>query len=75
MVGKSTCGSGDTGRAVYATGSNEQAARLAGLDTARVTFAVFAVAAWVLIRSSCYLAAVWASVTPFFALSNWAFVG
>jgi rhamnose transport system permease protein len=32
------------GRAVYATGSNEQAARLAGLDTARVTFAVFAVA-------------------------------
>jgi rhamnose transport system permease protein len=32
------------GRAVYATGSNEQAARLAGLDTARVTFAVFAMA-------------------------------
>jgi rhamnose transport system permease protein len=32
------------GRAVYATGSNEQAARLAGLDTARVTFAVFAIA-------------------------------
>jgi rhamnose transport system permease protein len=32
------------GRAVYATGSNEQAARLAGLDTARVTFAVFAAA-------------------------------
>ena len=30
------------GRAVYATGSNEQAARLAGLDTAKVTFAVFA---------------------------------
>jgi rhamnose transport system permease protein len=29
---------------VYATGSNEQAARLAGLDTARVTFAVFAIA-------------------------------
>jgi rhamnose transport system permease protein len=32
------------GRAVYATGSNEEAARLAGLDTARVTFAVFAIA-------------------------------
>ena len=32
------------GRAVYATGSNEQAARLAGLDTARVTFVVFAIA-------------------------------
>jgi rhamnose transport system permease protein len=32
------------GRAVYATGSNEQAARLAGLDTARVTFVVFATA-------------------------------
>jgi rhamnose transport system permease protein len=32
------------GRSVYATGSNEQAARLAGLDTARVTFAVFAIA-------------------------------
>ncbi len=32
------------GRAVYATGSNEQAARLAGLDTARVTFTVFAIA-------------------------------
>jgi rhamnose transport system permease protein len=32
------------GRAVYATGSNAQAARLAGLDTARVTFAVFAIA-------------------------------
>jgi rhamnose transport system permease protein len=32
------------GRAVYATGSNEAAARLAGLDTARVKFAVFAVA-------------------------------
>jgi rhamnose transport system permease protein len=29
---------------VYATGSNEQAARLAGLDTARVTFAVFTIA-------------------------------
>ena len=26
------------GRAVYATGSNDDAARLAGLDTARVTF-------------------------------------
>lgn len=32
------------GRAVYATGSNETAARLAGLDTARVTFGVFIVA-------------------------------
>jgi rhamnose transport system permease protein len=32
------------GRAVYATGSNEPAARLAGLDTARVTFTVFAIA-------------------------------
>jgi rhamnose transport system permease protein len=32
------------GRAVYATGSNETAARLAGLDTARVTFMVFIVA-------------------------------
>jgi rhamnose transport system permease protein len=32
------------GRAVYATGSNETAARLAGLDTARVTFVVFIVA-------------------------------
>ena len=32
------------GRAVYATGSNEQAARLAGLDTARVTCVVFVVA-------------------------------
>lgn len=29
------------GRAVYATGSNETAARLAGLDTARVKFMVF----------------------------------
>jgi rhamnose transport system permease protein len=29
------------GRAVYATGSNPDAARLAGLNTARVTFAVF----------------------------------
>jgi len=29
------------GRAVYATGSNEHAARLAGLDTARVTCSVF----------------------------------
>ncbi len=32
------------GRAVYATGSNEAAARLAGLDTARVKFMVFIVA-------------------------------
>jgi rhamnose transport system permease protein len=32
------------GRAVYATGSNETAARLAGLDTARVKFLVFIVA-------------------------------
>ena len=32
------------GRAVYATGSNEHAARLAGLDTAGVTGAVFVVA-------------------------------
>ena len=32
------------GRAVYATGSNETAARLAGLDTARVKFIVFIVA-------------------------------
>ncbi len=32
------------GRAVYATGSNETAARLAGLDTARVKFMVFIVA-------------------------------
>jgi len=32
------------GRAVYATGSNEHAARLAGLDTRRVTFTVFAIA-------------------------------
>lgn len=32
------------GRAVYATGSNEDAARLAGFDTARVKFAAFAVA-------------------------------
>ena len=32
------------GRAVYATGSNETAARLAGLDTARVKFMVFVVA-------------------------------
>jgi rhamnose transport system permease protein len=32
------------GRAVYATGSNEQAARLAGLNTARVTCAVFVAA-------------------------------
>lgn len=32
------------GRAVYATGSNAHAARLAGFDTARITCAVFAVA-------------------------------
>jgi len=32
------------GRAVYATGSNETAARLAGLDTARIKFMVFIVA-------------------------------
>jgi len=32
------------GRAVYATGSNPAAARLAGLDTARITCAVFIVA-------------------------------
>ena len=32
------------GRAVYAVGSNESAARLAGIDTARVTFWVFALA-------------------------------
>jgi rhamnose transport system permease protein len=32
------------GRAVYATGSNREAARLAGIDTALVTFAVFAIA-------------------------------
>jgi rhamnose transport system permease protein len=32
------------GRAVYAVGSNREAARLAGLDPARVTWAVFAVA-------------------------------
>jgi rhamnose transport system permease protein len=32
------------GRAVYATGSNETAARLVGLDTARVKFMVFVVA-------------------------------
>jgi rhamnose transport system permease protein len=32
------------GRAVYATGSNEDAARLAGFDTALVKFAVFAAA-------------------------------
>ena len=31
------------GRAVYATGSNRDAARLAGFDTERVTFAAFAV--------------------------------
>jgi rhamnose transport system permease protein len=29
------------GRAIYATGSNQRAARLAGLDTARVKFSVF----------------------------------
>lgn len=32
------------GRAVYATGSNADAARLAGIDTARVTFSVFVIA-------------------------------
>jgi rhamnose transport system permease protein len=32
------------GRAVYATGSNEHAARLAGFDTARITCSVFALA-------------------------------
>jgi rhamnose transport system permease protein len=32
------------GRSVYAVGSNENAARLAGIDTARVTFWVFAAA-------------------------------
>ncbi|MEN3338479.1 MAG: rhamnose transport system permease protein [Acidobacteriota bacterium] len=32
------------GRAVYATGSNEHAARLAGFDTARITSSVFALA-------------------------------
>ena len=32
------------GRAVYAVGSNENAARLAGIDAPRVTFAVFAAA-------------------------------
>ncbi len=32
------------GRAIYATGSNREAARLAGFDTALVTFAVFVVA-------------------------------
>jgi rhamnose transport system permease protein len=32
------------GRAVYAVGSNEAAARLAGIDTARVMFCVFALA-------------------------------
>ena len=31
------------GRAIYATGSNENAARLVGIDSARVTFFVFAV--------------------------------
>ena len=31
------------GRAVYATGSNENAARLVGIDSARVTFLVFAI--------------------------------
>jgi rhamnose transport system permease protein len=31
------------GRAVYATGSNQEGARLAGFDTSRVTFAVFAI--------------------------------
>jgi rhamnose transport system permease protein len=32
------------GRAIYATGSNERAARLAGLNTARITCSVFALA-------------------------------
>src|SRR5262249_50976828 len=32
------------GRAVYATGSNREAARLAGIDTSLVTFSVFAMA-------------------------------
>lgn len=32
------------GRAIYATGSNPDAARLAGFNTARVTFAAFAIA-------------------------------
>jgi rhamnose transport system permease protein len=31
------------GRAVYATGSNAEAARLAGIDTNRLTFGVFAI--------------------------------
>jgi rhamnose transport system permease protein len=31
------------GRSVYATGSNENAARLVGIDSARVTFCVFAI--------------------------------
>jgi rhamnose transport system permease protein len=31
------------GRSVYATGSNENAARLVGIDSARVTFSVFAI--------------------------------
>ena len=31
------------GRAVYAVGSNEQAARLAGIEPGRITFAVFAI--------------------------------
>jgi len=31
------------GRAIYATGSNENAARLVGIDSARVTFFVFAI--------------------------------
>jgi rhamnose transport system permease protein len=31
------------GRAIYATGSNPEAARLAGIDTNRVTFGVFAI--------------------------------
>ena len=32
------------GRAIYATGSNRDAARLAGFDTSRVTFSAFAIA-------------------------------
>ncbi len=31
------------GRSIYATGSNENAARLVGIDSARVTFSVFAI--------------------------------
>ena len=38
-----TLGQLGAGRAVYATGSNREAARLAGLDTALVIFSVFAI--------------------------------